>query len=202
MDNDVVTRDPVDGGGDTVLVASLERVDNTENLSGVAASRCGVREDKADGLLRVNDEDGADGERNALGIDVGGILVVQHVVEVSDLAVLVADDGEAQLAAGNLIDVLDPAFVGLDRVGGQTDELDAPLCKLGLELGERTQLGGADRGKIIRVREKDDPVVANELMEVNWAVGGLGLEVGRNGPQAEGSWSFFCHFQVRAVLNK
>jgi hypothetical protein len=34
----ILTGNPVDRGGDSVLVTSLERVDNTENLSGVATS--------------------------------------------------------------------------------------------------------------------------------------------------------------------
>jgi hypothetical protein len=77
VDNNIVTRNPVDWGGDTVLVASLEGIDHTEDLGGVAASGGRVRENEADGLLGVDDEDRADGERNALGIDVGGVLVVQ-----------------------------------------------------------------------------------------------------------------------------
>jgi hypothetical protein len=77
VDDHIIAWDPVDGGGDTMLVASLEGVDHAKNLSGVAASGSGVGEDEADGLLGVNDEDGADGECNALGVNVGGILVVQ-----------------------------------------------------------------------------------------------------------------------------
>lgn len=76
VDNDIVTGDPVDGGGDLVLVTSLEGVDDAEDLGGVAASGGRVREDGADGLLGVDDEDRADGESNALGVDVGGVLVV------------------------------------------------------------------------------------------------------------------------------
>jgi hypothetical protein len=38
VDNHIVTRDPVDWGGNTVLVTGLKGVDNTEDLSGVAAS--------------------------------------------------------------------------------------------------------------------------------------------------------------------
>lgn len=37
VDDDIITRDPVDGCGDPVLVTSLERVNNTEDLGGVAA---------------------------------------------------------------------------------------------------------------------------------------------------------------------
>lgn len=77
MDDHIITGDPVDGGGDTVLVASLEGVDHAEDLSGVAASGSGVGEGETDGLLRVNDEDRTNGERNALGVDIRGILVVK-----------------------------------------------------------------------------------------------------------------------------
>lgn len=59
-----------------MLVAGLEGVDDAEDLGGVAASGGGVGEDGADGLLGVDEEDGADGEGNALGVDVGGVLVV------------------------------------------------------------------------------------------------------------------------------
>lgn len=78
-----LTRNPVDRGGDAVLVTSLERVDNAQNLGGVTASAGRVREDGADGLLGVDDEDRADGESNALGVNVGGILVVDPSIIVS-----------------------------------------------------------------------------------------------------------------------
>lgn len=133
-----------------MLVASLKRVDNTEDLSSVTASGGGVGEDGADGLLGVNDEDGTDGEGNALGVDVGGVLVVDHVVGKSDLALLVADDGELEGRAADLVNVLDPAAVALNGVGRETNELDTALGELGLELGECTELGGADGGVVLR----------------------------------------------------
>jgi hypothetical protein len=76
VDNDVVTGNPIDWGGDPVLVASLQRVEHAENFGGVAAGRGGIGQDQADRLLGVDDEDGTDGESNALGVDIGGILVV------------------------------------------------------------------------------------------------------------------------------
>jgi hypothetical protein len=42
VDNDVVARDPVDGCGDAVLVTGLQRVEDAQDLSRVAASGCGV----------------------------------------------------------------------------------------------------------------------------------------------------------------
>lgn len=212
MDDDVVTGNPVNGGGDLVLVTSLQGVDDTQHLVGVAAGRGRVGEDGANDLLGIDEEDGADGESNALLVDVGSILVVDpggypsafefrgkpagtrvlvgfdsHIVQQGNLALLVTNDGERNVAASDLGNVLDPSLVGLDRVGRQADELDAALGELGLELGEGTQLGGADGGEVLGVGEEDNPVVANELVEVDGALGRLGLEVGRGGAEAEGS---------------
>lgn len=79
VDNHVVAGDPVDGGGDLVLVARLQRVNDTQDLGRVAARRGRVGQDGADGLLGVDDEDGADREGDALVVDVGGVLVVEPV---------------------------------------------------------------------------------------------------------------------------
>lgn len=54
--DDIVTWNPVDGCGDTVLVAGLQRVEDPQHLSSVAAGGGGVREDQANGLLGVDDE--------------------------------------------------------------------------------------------------------------------------------------------------
>jgi hypothetical protein len=174
MDVKRLTGNPVNRGGDSVLVTSLKRVDNAENLSGVATSGSGVWEDCADGLLGVDDEDGADGESNALSVDVGGVLVVKHVVLESDLALLVANDGELEAGARDLVDVLDPATVAVDGVGRETNELDTTLGELGLELSEGTELGGADGGVVLGVREQNHPLISNELVEVD-GTGGVSV---------------------------
>jgi len=54
---------------------------------------------------------------HTLGVDIGGVLVVNHVELVGDLALGVGDDGEGELGASNLIDVLDPGLVRLGAVG-------------------------------------------------------------------------------------
>ena len=110
-----------------------------------------------------------------------------HVVGEGNLALLVANDGESDLAASDLVNVVDPSLVRLDGVGGQADQLDAALLELGLELGKGAELGGADGGVVLGVGEEDDPVVANELVEVNRSGGGLGLEVGGDGAETERS---------------
>lgn len=74
--NHIVTWHPVDWSGDLVLVTRLERIEHAQNLGSVAAGRSWVGEDQADGLLWVDDEDAADGEGDALLVNVGRILVV------------------------------------------------------------------------------------------------------------------------------
>lgn len=184
-DDNVVAGEPVDGSGDTVLLGGLESIDDTEDLGGVTAGGGGVGEDEADLLGGVNDEDGADSQSHTLGVDIGGVLVVNHVVQVGDLALRVGDDGELQLGASDLINVLDPAVVGLNAVSAQADELDTTGSELGLKLGESTELGGADRGEVIGVGEDDGPLVADELVEVDGTVGGLSIEIRGSGAQTE-----------------
>lgn len=122
---------------------------------------------------------------NSLAVDVGGVLVVQHVVEVCHLPLLVADDGELDMVTAHILNVLDPTIVAVDGVGRQSDQLDATLGEFGLELGESAEFGGADGSVILGVREEDDPVVADEFVEINVTRGGLGLEVGGNGAETE-----------------
>lgn len=110
-----------------------------------------------------------------------------HVVGKGNLALLVANDGEADVTASNLSNVLDPAIVRLNGVGRETNQLDATLGELRLELGKGAELGGTDGGVVLGVREEDDPGVADELVEVNVSLGGLGLEVGGDGAETERS---------------
>lgn len=191
---------PVDRGRNLVLVASLERVYDAEDFGGVSSRAGRVGEDCADSLLWIDHKHAADRECNSFLVHVRGILVVDpeiglsahgyrptssssscfvdiHVVHERNLALLVADDWEAQFAPGDLIDILDPAAMALNRVRAQSDELDIPLREFWLELGEGTEFGGADGSVIFWVREEDHPAVADELVEVDGTVGGLSVEI-------------------------
>lgn len=59
----------------------------------------------------------------------------------------------------------------------QPNHLNATLLKLIFQFRKGTKLGGADGGEIGGVGEQDGPAVANELMEINFTLGGEGLEV-------------------------
>jgi len=68
--DDIVAHLPVDRGSDTLLVGSLKRIDDTQHLGSVATGRGGIHHGQTDLLARVDDEDGADGECNALLVNV------------------------------------------------------------------------------------------------------------------------------------
>ena len=104
--DNIISRYPVNGRRDLVLVPSLQRVYNTKNLGAIAASRSWVGENGTNGLLGVDYEDASDGKRDALLIHVRGILVIQHVVCISNLSILVTNYWKPQLASRKLIDVL------------------------------------------------------------------------------------------------
>jgi hypothetical protein len=85
----------------------------------------------------------------------------------------------------DLVDILDPSSMRLNGVGRETDQLDSTLGELGLELSKGPELSGADGSVIFWVGEENNPLVTDELVEVDRALSGLGLEVGGNGTQTE-----------------
>lgn len=67
----------------------------------------------------------------------------------------------------------------------QTNELDTASSELGLELGKSTELSSTDGSEVIGVREEDGPLVTDELVEVDRAVGGVGIEIRGSRAQTE-----------------
>lgn len=116
-----------------------------------------------------------------------------HVVEIGDLPLLVPDDWKRQIAAGDLVDILDPSSMTLDCVRRQSNELHAALGEFWLEFREGAQLGRANGCVVLWVREQHHPVIANELMEVDGSVGGPGIEVGSNASKTERFSALFSH---------
>lgn len=116
-DDDIVTLLPVNRCHDALLVARLQGVNHTEDLSRVAASGRGVHHGETDLLVGVDDEDGPDGEGDALLGDVVQVALVDHVVQEGDLSVSIGDDGELQVGGRDFVDVLNPLAVGAEVVG-------------------------------------------------------------------------------------
>ena len=181
----MLTRNPIYWRSDPLLIPRLQTIHHPQDLGRVPPRAGGIAQNQADGLLRVDNKHAPDGKRDALLVHVRHILMIQHIIQIRHLPLLVADNGETETGAGDFVNVFDPAGVRIDGVGAQADQLDVALGEFGLEFGEGAQLGGADRGVIFRVREEDDPGIADEFVEVDGAVGGVGLEIGRGGAEAE-----------------
>lgn len=154
------------------------------------------------------------GEWKAFGIAVGGILLVQHVIENGDLPVLVGDlpqvhvstmseilrrtthDRELDIGGpslgSKLIDVHDPFVVVLEAVGGDSDDFDVARGKVFGSACNLAELGRADGREVARVREQDSPRVANPLVELDRTGGCLGFEVRGDVTEAKGRHFYEC----------
>jgi len=67
-------------------------------------------------------------------------LIIDHVVQVGDFAVLIGDDREGQMAACNFVDILNPSLVGIQSVGTQSNELNTSLGELRFKFGKGAEL--------------------------------------------------------------
>ena len=70
----------------------------------------------------------------------------------------------------------------------ETNQLDAPPRELGLQFCKSTQLCCANGGVVLWMRKENSPFVANPLVEVNRAIGSIGLEIGGNGAKTQPSY--------------
>jgi len=163
-----------------VLCGELHGVQNAEDLVEVAAGGHGVGDLQLDALVGADDEDRADGSVEGGRAAFGGFAGVggEHVVELCDLQLGVADHGEVDLVAAYVFDVLGPLAVVVDGVDAETDHLGAALGELAFEAGHGAELGGAYGGEIFGVGEEDSPVVADPLVEMDGALRCFGGEVG------------------------
>ena len=95
MYDHIITGHPIDRGCDLVLISCLQRIHHTQYFGRITTGRGRVGENEANSLLGIDDKHASDGESNALLIDIGGVLVVQHVVQICNLSLLVANDWES-----------------------------------------------------------------------------------------------------------
>ena len=179
-DDDVVALLPIGRGGYLVLGGELHGVKHAEDLIEVAAGGHGIGHLQLDLLIGADDIDHAHGGVVGGGAAFAAIAGVagEHVVELGYLEFGVADDGEVDLGAGDVFDVLGPLRVVFDAVDGEAEGLYAAGGELSFERADGAELGGANGSEVLGVREEDDPVVADELVEVDGALRGFGGEVG------------------------
>ena len=110
MDNDIFFRLPlekVSQGTDlpvnrcdeTVFIRQLQRINDTENFLRISAGGSRIVNDGADNFFRIDEEDRSDGKCHSLGVDIRSILIIDHVVKISDFAGFISDNGESKRRA-------------------------------------------------------------------------------------------------------
>ncbi|MNV41590.1 hypothetical protein D3C71_1332310 [compost metagenome] len=102
---------------------------------------------------------------------------MDHVVELGHHQVFVADQRIVDRCALGLGDVTDPAVVVTDRVDAEAQDLGVALVEFRFEFGQVTQFGGAHRGEILGMGKQDGPAIADPLVKVEGAFGGVGGEI-------------------------
>ena len=175
--NDILSNLPVNRSCHALLVASLQAVDNSQDLGCVAARRRWVHHSKADLLGWVDNEDTADCECDALLIDVRQVLLVDHVVKKRHLAVCIGDDRELQVRLRDVVNVLNPLAMAVEIIGAQPDHLDTSLLELILQLRECPELGRANGREVSGMREQNCPAIVDELVKIDISLRSLCLEV-------------------------
>ena len=86
-------------------------------------------------------------------------------------------DRELYIGLAPLVDVLHPLVVRVKVVGGEADDLDVALGEVGLAARDLGELSRAYGREVCWVAEQDCPAAFDELVEINVAMGGFGLEV-------------------------
>lgn len=66
---------------------------------------------------------------------------------------------ELDVSLPPLIDIDNPSFMRPEIVCRQANDLDAPLLKIGTAARDLCELSGTDRGKVVRVGEKNGLIV-------------------------------------------
>jgi len=75
--------------------------------------------------------------------------------------------------------------VAFKSIGRQSNQLSAALGELRLKLCESAKLCCADRRIILWVGEQYNPAITDEVVEVDWAIGGISIEIWSNRAEAE-----------------
>jgi hypothetical protein len=157
------------------MMTDLKGIEHSDDLVEVAARGGGVGNDEADDLLRVDDVNRADGQRQTLLVEVS---LVKHAIEHGDLAIDVGEDWVADFHSIDLVYVLNPLLVVLHSVDTDGRIHDITLIELRSVLLNHAQLGCAHGGEVTRVREQDSPFAVDVIMPLDLAQLSVDLRMG------------------------
>ncbi|MNY26136.1 hypothetical protein D3C86_1599670 [compost metagenome] len=171
----------------------LDGIDRAENFLEITAGGHRVGEDQLDLLVGTDDKDGAHGGVIGRRAAFGTVASTgrQHVVELRDLQVLVADQRIIDVETGRGANVVLPFFMAFNRIDRNADDLHAAFFEFRLQAAHRTKFRRADGREIFRMRKQDRPTVADPVVKAHRTMGGLGGEV----------WCYIVDTQAHLMLS-
>ena len=184
----LLARLPVDRRRDRVFRAHLQRVEQPQHLVEVAPRAHRIDEHRLHFLVGTDDEDRAHGRVVRRGARARRGVRMDHVVELRDVEVRVADERIVDLRALRLLDVLHPARVVGHGIDAQADDLRVALVEFGFQPRHVAELRRAHGREVLRMGEEDRPAVADPLVEPDLSLRRFGGKVRRFVPNSD------CHF--------
>jgi len=188
-DNHVITWLPVGWSHNFTSVGELERVDDANKFIKVATAARRVGENESDLVVGINHKDRTHCQRKARSIQIG---LIQHVVQLGNLAIRICEDGIVDSHLVDLIDVLHPARVAVRSVNAETNQFHVALFEFGLLALQLTKFSRANGSEILGVGEQDSPRVRLVVVEVEITYGRLAGEIRCDIADAERGRS--CHY--------
>lgn len=151
LDHACITCIPSNWSGNWFDISQLQGINNSQDLIKVPSSGCRIQDGELHPLVRPNDEDSSSSDWDSL---IVLFISIQHSEVPCKHSIAVIDDGVWQILAmfvAIVQDVLAPSEMILNRITGESNDLDLPLLELVDQLNHLGQLCGAHRGVVTRV---------------------------------------------------
>lgn len=163
VNNRIITRLPIHGRRQFFVHGKLQAVNDTNDFVKVSSSRGRVGHHEGNGFVGLENENRANGERQALGVLVG---FVQDAQSRGVGASGVGNERKLDLGSGGNFDVFNPCLVGGSVIARETDWLDVLAVKGVLAFGRLAQFGGANRSEVTWMHKHETPRVTEVLIEI------------------------------------
>lgn len=200
-DDYVLTLAPVDRSNHTLGVGQLQGVKHSQHFGRVSTGGGWICHDQSNLFTWINDEHRSDSGHH-LVLELVEVVLTNHIVLECNLLRRVGDDRETErISSCDIFNIFDPSVVALYALSGQTEKSGVSLLKLWSKLGKGTQLSGANWGEVSRMREQDNPLLSllKKVMESNFALGGVGGEIGGSGAYSDSR--LVCWIERRVQLH-
>ena len=103
---------------------------------------------------------------------------MDHSIEIGDFTIRVRDQRKVESMTLGFGYVACPGAVVFEWINAETDHFNAAFVEFRFQAGNLTKFRCANRSEIRRVREQHRPVVTHPFMELERAIGCVGLEIG------------------------